>query len=61
MKRDTETYDHVHPYPVVNEGMRSATATKSSVRLTQTLSDAASGFGYRYVKDRDPGCRARHR
>jgi hypothetical protein len=50
LKRDTDKYDHVHPYPVVNEGTRTATATKNSVRLTQALSDPTSGFGYSYVK-----------
>src|SRR3954469_7651964 len=50
LKRDTPTYDFVHTYPVLNEGKRTASATKSSVRLTQDLSDKETGWGYSYVK-----------
>jgi hypothetical protein len=50
LTRDAAAYDFVHTYPVVNEGKRSASATKSSVRLTHDLSDAETGYGYRYVK-----------
>jgi hypothetical protein len=50
MKRETVKDDHAYPYPVVNEGTRSFSATKTSVRLTQHLSDKASGYGYSYVK-----------
>lgn len=49
LKRDTEKEDHVHPYPVVNAGTRGFSATKTSVRLTQKLSDKG-GYGYSYVK-----------
>src|SRR5689334_5084779 len=34
LKRDTDAYDFVHTYPVVNEGKRTASATKTQVRLT---------------------------
>jgi hypothetical protein len=50
MKRTNPTYDFVHAYPVVNEGTRSESHTKSSARLTHAIADHASGFGYRYVK-----------
>jgi hypothetical protein len=50
LKRDTQDYDFVHVYPVVNEGKRGYTATKTSVRLTQDLNDKATGWGYRYAK-----------
>ena len=50
MKRTNPTYDFVHAYPVMNEGSRSESHTKSSVRLTHSIADRASGFGYSYVK-----------
>jgi hypothetical protein len=50
LKRDTDTYDFVHTYPVLNEGTRSESATKTSVRLTHDLSDKDTGYGYSYVK-----------
>ncbi|HEY1877879.1 MAG TPA: hypothetical protein VGG66_10435 [Rhizomicrobium sp.] len=50
LKRDTDAYDFVHTYPVVNEGRRGVSATKTSVRLTQDLNDADTGYGYRYAK-----------
>jgi hypothetical protein len=50
LKRDSDSYDFVHTYPVLNEGKRGFTATKTSVRLTQDLSDKDTGYGYSYVK-----------
>jgi hypothetical protein len=50
LKRDTDAYDFVHTYPVVNEGKRGSSATKTSVRLTQELNDKDTGYGYRYAK-----------
>jgi hypothetical protein len=50
MKRDAAAYDFVHAYPILNEGTRSESHTKSSVRLTHTIADKESGFGYSYVK-----------
>ena len=50
LKRDTQTYDFVHTYPVVNEGKRGFTATATSVRLTQELTDKDTSWGYSYVK-----------
>jgi len=50
MKRDSRAYDFVHPYPIVTEGTRSESHTGNSVRLTHTISDQESGFGYSYVK-----------
>lgn len=48
--RDTQTYDYVHNYPVLNEGKRDFSSTKTSVRYTQNISGDASGYGYSYVK-----------
>ena len=50
MKRDARAYDFVHPYPIMNEGTRGESHTGSSVRLTHSISDKESGFGYSYVK-----------
>lgn len=50
LKRDTQTYDFVHTYPVVNEGRRDFSATKTSIRLTQDLTDKDTGYGYHYIK-----------
>jgi len=50
LKRGPEAYDFVHTYPVVNEGKRSESATKTQVRLTHDLSDKDTGYGYSYVK-----------
>src|SRR6185312_9713404 len=50
LKRDTQKYDRFHTYPILNDGKRTTTATKTSIRFTQTVGDAASGYGYRYVK-----------
>ena len=49
LKRDTPAYDYVHNYPVLNEGKRGFSGTKTSARYTQQVSDA-SGYGYSYVK-----------
>lgn len=50
MTRDVRPYDFVHPYPVVNEGTRTASHGKASARLTHTIADRQSGFGYSYAK-----------
>jgi hypothetical protein len=50
LKRTTPTYDFVHLYPVLNEGKRSFSATKTSVRFTHDLADKETGYGYAYVK-----------
>lgn len=50
LKRDTDAYAFVHPYAVLAEGKRGFRATKTSVRMTHTLSDAQTGYGYSYVK-----------
>jgi hypothetical protein len=50
LKRDTDAYDFVHTYPVLNEGTRTSSATKTSVHMTHDLSDKETGFGYSYVK-----------
>ncbi len=50
LKRDTDKEDHVHAYPVVNGGTVKNEAGNTRVRMTQTLADKASGYGYRYIK-----------
>jgi hypothetical protein len=50
LQRDSDEYVFVHNYPVLNEGTRTSSATKSSVHLTHTLSDKATGYGYSYAK-----------
>lgn len=50
LKRDTDSYIFVHSYPVLNEGTRGYSATKTGVRLTQKLNDKETGWGYSYVK-----------
>jgi hypothetical protein len=50
LKRDTEKYDHVLLYPIVNAGKRTAKATGNGVRFTQEISGDPSGYGYSYVK-----------
>jgi hypothetical protein len=48
--RDTQKYDRFHTYPILNGGKRTTTATKTSIRFTQTVTDPESGYGYSYVK-----------
>jgi hypothetical protein len=50
LKRDTDKEDHVHTYPVVNSGTVRNQTGKTRVQMTQTLTDKASGYGYRYTK-----------
>ena len=50
LERDTDKYDRFHTYPILNEGTRTTTATKNSIRFTQVVSDPASGYGYVYSK-----------
>ena len=50
LKRDTDTYDRFHTYPVLNGGKRTTSATKSSIRFTQNVTGDASGYGYRFTK-----------
>src|SRR5471030_458455 len=37
LKRDNDKYDRFHTYPIINEGKRTTTATKSSIRFTQVI------------------------
>jgi hypothetical protein len=48
--RDTDKYDRFHTYPILNEGTRTTTTTKTSVRSTQVVADDPSGYGYSYTK-----------
>jgi hypothetical protein len=50
LKRDNDTYDRFHTYPIVNPGKRTTTATKSSIRFTQMIAGDPSGYGYSYTK-----------
>jgi hypothetical protein len=50
LKRDNDTYDRFHTYPIINEGKRTTTATKSSIRFTQVIASDPSGYGYSYTK-----------
>jgi hypothetical protein len=50
LKRDTGKYDRFHTYPILNDGTRSTTATRNSIRFTQVVADAPSGYGYRFSK-----------
>ncbi|HVV28239.1 MAG TPA: hypothetical protein VHC40_09770 [Rhizomicrobium sp.] len=49
LKRNTDKYDHVLKYPVVNGGRRTTSATKTGITFRQVLTDK-SGYGYDYVK-----------
>src|SRR5215813_8149800 len=48
--RDTEKYDRFHTYPILNQGKRTTTATKTSIRFDQVISGDPSGYGYSYTK-----------
>jgi len=50
LKRDNDTYDRFHTYPIVNEGKRTTTANKNSIRFDQTIANDPSGYGYSYTK-----------
>ena len=50
LKRDTDKYDRFHTYPILDEGKRTTSATKNSIRFTQTVTDPATGYGYVYSK-----------
>ena len=50
LKRDNDKYDRFHTYPILTEGKRITTATKSSIRFTQVIAADPSGYGYSYSK-----------
>jgi hypothetical protein len=50
LRRNTDAYDHVLNYPIVNAGTRENTATGDSVRFVQAITGDPSGYGYHYVK-----------
>jgi hypothetical protein len=50
LKRDTDKYDRFHTYPIANEGKRTTTVTKNSIRFSQTVTDPATGYGYVFTK-----------
>jgi hypothetical protein len=50
LKRDNDTYDRFHSYPILTEGKRTTTVTKTSIRFTQVLPTDSSGYGYVFTK-----------
>ena len=50
LKRDNDTYDRFHTYPILTEGKRSTKTTSSSVRFTQVISNDPSGYDYVFIK-----------
>ena len=50
LKRDNDTYDRFHTYPILNEGRRSTRATRNSIRFNQDVAGDPSGYGYSYTK-----------
>jgi len=50
LQRNTQKYDRFHTYPILNGGKRTTSATKNSIRFTQTVSGDASGYGYSLTK-----------
>ena len=50
LKRDNDKYNRFHTYPILNQGKRTTTATKTSIRFDQVVSGDASGYGYSYTK-----------
>lgn len=49
-KPDKAVYNPYRLYEIVNHGQWTVQTKKDSVQFTQTLSDPASGYGYRYTK-----------
>jgi hypothetical protein len=50
LKRDTDKYDRFHTYPILTEGTRTTTSTKSSIRFAQVIPTDSSGYGYSFSK-----------
>lgn len=50
LKRDNDTYDRYHTYPILNRGIRTTRATKNSITFTQEIANDPSGYGYRFSK-----------
>jgi hypothetical protein len=50
LKRDNDIYDRFHTYPILNQGRRTTTATKTSIRFDQVIANDPSGYGYSYTK-----------
>lgn len=49
-KPDDKPYDHARMYPIVDGGKWTVKRKADSVEFTQTVTDAASGYGYVYTK-----------
>lgn len=50
LQKTIQTYDQFTTLPILNAGTRTFKATKTGARWTQGLKDAASGYGYHYIK-----------
>jgi hypothetical protein len=50
LQRDTDKYDRFHTYPILTEGKRTTTVTKTSIRFDQVLPTDSTGYGYAYSK-----------
>lgn len=50
LKRDNDTYDRFHTYPILNRGTRTTHATANSIAFTQTVAGDPSGYGYVFTK-----------
>jgi hypothetical protein len=50
LQRDNDKYDRFHTYRILNQGKRTTTATKTSVRFDQVISGDPSGYGYSFTK-----------
>jgi hypothetical protein len=50
LQRDTDKYDRFHTYPILNQGKRTTTAGKTSIRFYQVVAGDPSGYGYSYTK-----------
>ena len=50
LQRDNDTYDRFHTYPILTQGKRSTSSTKTSIRFTQVIANDPSGYGYSYTK-----------
>jgi len=50
LQRNNDKYDRFRTYPILNQGKRTTTATKTSVRFDQVIANDPSGYGYSYTK-----------
>ena len=50
LRKDSEEYDYVRQYEIVDTGKWSVKTGRDSVEFTQELTDPATGYGYTYHK-----------